>query len=231
MHRDQKLEERDPSRSSTVLPRWKRTVDVICSIAALPLLGFLTFVFGIVAATVARGPVFFRQENIGYGGRRIRPYRFRTMRERAPSTAQRTPRGAQTLIPGGRFLRASGLAELPQIINVLRGEMSMVGPRPVFENEFVSAEPSRVIAVPGLTGLWRVSHRGESTADQTAQLDVVYAESKSLRLDFRIILLTIPVVCVNAMGAMSSKSTGTALHAKNAAAESASLRAPSQQPW
>src|ERR1044071_6236378 len=130
MQRDHRSGLYQPDSSSAPLPRWKRPFDVCCGIAALPLLGLLSFGFGIVALTLSRGPVFFCQEKIGYKGRRIRLYRFRTMHVRSSATIEWSRRGALALIPGGQFLRDSGLARLPQVINVLRGEMSVVGPRP-----------------------------------------------------------------------------------------------------
>lgn len=230
MQREQLSEPRHPAHFSAVLPRWKRTIDVICCIAALPLLGLIAFVFAIISATVAKGPVFFRQENIGRTGQRFALFRFRTMRMKSFAPVEPASRGTPELIPGGRFLRASGLAELPQIVNVLRGEMSMVGSRAVRENESVSAAPPGRSAMPGLTGLWRVAQRNGSNADETAQLDNIYAERKSPWLDIKIILQTIPLLCAAAMDAWKSKSAGNRLR-RNAAAESASLRAPTEQPW
>lgn len=111
------------SQSSTPLPRWKRAAEVSCCLLALPLLGVVTLFVACVTTTAAQGPIFFRQQRLGLKGQRIWLYRFRTMRVGPASRSS-------GLIPGGVFLRATGLAELPQIVNVLRGEMSSVGPRP-----------------------------------------------------------------------------------------------------
>jgi lipopolysaccharide/colanic/teichoic acid biosynthesis glycosyltransferase len=101
------------------------------------------------------------------------------------------------LIPFGAALRASGLDELPQLINVLRGEMSIVGPRPCIPYEYENYEPwqrKRFDAVPGLTGLWQVSGKNSTTFNQMIHLDIEYSERSSLALDLKIILKTLPAI-------------------------------------
>ena len=108
-------------------------------------------------------------------------------------------RGDSRLIPGGRLIRASGLDELPQIINVLRGEMSLVGPRPCVPYEYekyTAWQRNRFRAVPGLTGLWQVSGKNRTTFDEMIRLDIHYAQNKSLSLDLRIMLNTLPALLV-----------------------------------
>lgn len=191
------------------MPRWKRGTDLTCALLALPVLAVGTLVMLTVTTLVSRGPIFFRQERVGLQGRRFTLLKFRTMKVAAdpaihldhmkqlmstntPMTkldGQRDPR----LIPGGWWLRASGLDELPQVINVLRGEMSVVGPRPSLPAEFEQAQPAqreRVNAVPGLTGLWQVSGKNRTTFDEMIRLDVHYARHVALPLDFKIMLLT-----------------------------------------
>ena len=107
--------------------------------------------------------------------------------------AQRDPR----LVPLGSLLRASGLDELPQLLNVLRGDMSLVGPRPCIPYEYEMYEPwhhQRLDAVPGLTGLWQVSGKNRTTFEQMVRLDIDYAKRKSLWLDLKIILMTLPAL-------------------------------------
>src|SRR5687768_2308318 len=124
------LEHRYSLAAAYALPAWKRALDIVFSIAALPLLGLLAGMFSVVSWGRSRGPVFYRQEHVGCMGRSFRIYRFRTMRT-SSGRADHSKTGASSLlIPGGGILRASGLADLPQIVNVLRGEMSLVGPRP-----------------------------------------------------------------------------------------------------
>jgi lipopolysaccharide/colanic/teichoic acid biosynthesis glycosyltransferase len=162
----------------------------------------------------SRGPVFFRQRRVGYKGREFTCYKFRTMRVDAeakahqdhfhylmesevPMTkldARRDPR----LVPFGTLLRATGLDELPQLINVVRGEMSIVGPRPCIPYEYERYKPwqrRRFDAVPGLTGLWQVSGKNRTTFDQMIRLDIEYSERLSLGLDLQIILKTLPALC------------------------------------
>jgi lipopolysaccharide/colanic/teichoic acid biosynthesis glycosyltransferase len=197
------------------LPLWKRGIDLICCFVALPFLAVLTLVMTIVTKLAAPGPVFFRQERIGYQGRRFRIYKFRSMYAGADTSGHQNyvrdligtnapmvkldSRGDARLIPGTWLLRASGLDELPQIINILRGEMSIVGPRPCLPVEFAAYLPwqqQRCQAMPGLTGLWQVSGKNRTTFEQMIRLDIQYAETKSCLLDFKIILLTVPALLV-----------------------------------
>lgn len=180
------------------------------------LLPGLLLVGGIIAAVIccgSRGPVFFRQRRVGWRGREFTCFKFRTMRANAetqshrghttqliktdaPMTkldSQRDPR----LIPFGAALRAMGLDELPQLINVLRGEMSIVGPRPCLPYEYELYDPwhrRRFEAVPGLTGLWQVSGKNRTTFSQMVRLDIQYAERATLWLDLKIILMTLPAL-------------------------------------
>jgi lipopolysaccharide/colanic/teichoic acid biosynthesis glycosyltransferase len=112
------------------------------------------------------------------------------------------------LIPLGASLRAIGLDELPQIINVLRGEMSLVGPRPCIPYEYELYEPwqqRRFDALPGLTGLWQVSGKNRTTFNQMIRLDIEYAERASLWLDLKIILKTLPALCLQCQDLSSDR--------------------------
>lgn len=181
------------------LPLWKRAIDVICCLACLPLLALLTFVFAIIAKVAARGPVFYRQENAGYMGRHFRVFRFRTMRAAsqtilpgmlAETPVDETQRGL--FIPGGRYLRLSGLADLPQIVNVLRGEMSIVGPRPRLDafTGRTGVPLSENGVLPGLTGLWRVANQDVETRDTLLRWERHYSERMSFWSDLSIIAQT-----------------------------------------
>jgi lipopolysaccharide/colanic/teichoic acid biosynthesis glycosyltransferase len=164
-------------------------------------------------SVLSPGPIFFRQERVGYLGRRFRLFKFRTMRVDAETSghqnhlsalmATNAPMrkldalGDARLIPGGRFIRATGLDELPQIINVFRGEMSIVGPRPCIPYEFenyTAAQRRRFRSVPGLTGLWQVSGKNQTSFGRMIQLDVYYSAKKTFWLDLRILLMTLPAV-------------------------------------
>jgi lipopolysaccharide/colanic/teichoic acid biosynthesis glycosyltransferase len=191
------------------LPAWKRALDVCVIFLALPVLLPLAVLVAVVIRSMSGGPVLFRQERIGYGERRFMCFKFRTMfcgadtgthqghlrhlmKSGAPMTKMDL-QGDSRIIPFGRLLRASGLDELPQLLNVLAGEMSIVGPRPCLAyeaEEYLPWQRERFTAVPGLTGLWQVSGKNRTTFLQMMQLDIQYAKTKSLWLDLKIMLLT-----------------------------------------
>jgi lipopolysaccharide/colanic/teichoic acid biosynthesis glycosyltransferase len=216
-----------PTPESRVhLPAWKRATDLTCCLLALPGLMLLTLVMTIVTKLVSPGPVIFRQERIGWRGRRFRIFKFRTMHVGAdPRRHQRhvralissnapmvklDERGESRLFAGSWLLRASGLDELPQIINVLRGEMSVVGPRPCLPAEFDDYLPwqrKRCQALPGLTGLWQVSGKNRTTFVEMVRLDIRYAETTSPWLDAKIILRTVPVLLRQIQDARGGKTS------------------------
>jgi exopolysaccharide production protein ExoY len=196
-------------------PQWKRTLDIALIIMALPLLLPMMMLIGLLIRIVSAGPVLFKQERIGYLGDRFLCYKFRTMFVDADSTVHRghlnqlmnsdAPmrkmdlHGDPRIIPFGRLLRASGLDELPQLINIFRGEMSLVGPRPCVSYEYEKYLPwqrERFNTVPGLTGLWQVSGKNRTTFTEMIQLDIRYARTKTIWLDLKIILKTIPALLV-----------------------------------
>ena len=205
--------ERTPGTETKGLPGWKRAIDITFSLAAMPALAFCTLLTATVMALVSPGPVLFRQERVGYRGRRFMCYKFRTMHVGADSQIHREhceqliqsnapmvkmdARGDSRLIPGGRLIRASGLDELPQILNVLRGEMSLVGPRPCVPYEYEKYHPwqrARCNAMPGLTGLWQVSGKNRTTFDEMIRLDLHYVGNRSLGMDLTIMFKTIPTL-------------------------------------
>ena len=191
------------------MPVLNRAIDLLCCMAALPVLGLGVLAMTAITQCSSPGPVLFKQERIGFGGRRFTIFKFRTMKVNADQKAHqdyfKSLIGSNApmakldathdarLIPGGRLLRATGLDELPQIINVLRGEMSLVGPRPCLPGEFAEYLPEhreRVNAVPGLTGLWQVSGKNRTTFEEMIRLDIHYARHASLPLNLKIIVLT-----------------------------------------
>jgi lipopolysaccharide/colanic/teichoic acid biosynthesis glycosyltransferase len=164
---------------------------------------------------VSKGPIVFKQERIGQGGRTFMCLKFRTMtvdgdtpsheghlRELMESDrplVKMDRSGDPRIIPFGLVLRASGLDELPQIVNILKGEMSLVGPRPCLRYEYDRYQPwqkQRFDAVAGLTGLWQVSGKNRTTFDQMIHLDLDYCRRQSLWLDCKIILLTFPALWI-----------------------------------
>ena len=194
---------------ATPVPPWKRAGDIFCCLLVLPFLALLTLFMTGLVSRVSPGPVLFRQERVGYRGRRFMCFKFRTMVVGAPTAVHQQHfanlvgtkaklekienGGDSRLIPGGRFLRASGLDELPQIINVLRGDMSLIGPRPCIPYEYELYQPwqrERFDTLPGLTGLWQVSGKNHTTFEEMVHLDIKYARTKTWWLDLKIILLT-----------------------------------------
>jgi exopolysaccharide production protein ExoY len=195
------------------LPWWKRSIDVAIAVTALPVLAACTAIVSIPIWLTSPGPVFFRQQRVGRQGQLFFLYKFRTMRVGADISVHqahvasllRSNRPMQKmdarrdtrLLPGAWLLRASGLDELPQIINILRGEMSVVGPRPCTPYEFSQYTPAarlRCRAVPGLTGLWQVSGKNKTTFDAMIRLDLAYFDNISPWLDLSIIGRTLPVL-------------------------------------
>jgi lipopolysaccharide/colanic/teichoic acid biosynthesis glycosyltransferase len=203
----------EPDSSFPKSPRWKRVFDITCVLVTLPFwLPLIVLVMAWVAIT-SPGPVFFRQERVGYRRRPFMLFKFRTMyvnaetqthaeyffrlmQEDCPMT-KLDAAGDPRLIAGGRFLRASGLDELPQIFNVLWGDMSLVGPRPCLPHEFArygAWQRERVNAPPGLTGYWQVSGKNKTTFSEMIAMDIFYARNMSVWLDVSIILKTIPAL-------------------------------------
>jgi len=201
------------SSPGSPLPRWKRALDLFCIAFAVPALLPLTVIIALAIKLCSRGPVLFRQERVGLFGQPFLCFKFRTMKPNAetrshevhlaklmasgvPMTKLDTVRDNR-VIPIGWFLRAMGLDELPQLINVLRGEMSLVGPRPCVRYEyekFSAHDRQRCNAVPGLTGLWQVSGKNHTTFQRMIELDIAYTQNMSLLGDIKILLRTLSVV-------------------------------------
>jgi lipopolysaccharide/colanic/teichoic acid biosynthesis glycosyltransferase len=187
----------------------KRALDVAGSAlllaASLPIL----LIAGLAIRLESGGPVFFGQLRCGQGGRRFRMWKLRTMTHDAEARKRallhlnemdgpvfkirRDPRVTRV----GCVLRRYSVDEIPQLWNVLRGEMSLVGPRPPLPEEVIQYSPSerrRLAVRPGLTGLWQVSGRNELCFDEWMRLDLEYVRRASLALDLRILARTIPAV-------------------------------------
>jgi exopolysaccharide production protein ExoY len=192
---------------------WKFAFDIICILLSLPIWLPLMILLMLVTRIASPGPIFYRQERIGLCGRHFFIWKFRTMKMSAETQTHehyfqelmRADRpmtkldayGDTRLAPFGRILRASGLDELPQIFNVLRGEMSLVGPRPCTPNEFAHYEPwqrERVNGLPGLTGYWQVNGKNKTTFNQMIAMDLFYLEKMSILLDLKIMLKTGAVI-------------------------------------
>jgi exopolysaccharide production protein ExoY len=196
-------------------PTWKRVLDISLVLIAIPsLLPILLIIVVLIKAT-SKGSVLFKQERVGFLGRKFVLYKFRTMIIGADTAGHEKhvsclidankpmtkldAHGDTRLIPVGRLLRAAGLDELPQLINVLRGDMSLVGPRPCLPSEYARYLPwqmERFRALPGLTGLWQVSGKNRTTFNEMVECDIRYVRTQSLWFDLRIMLKTIPALMV-----------------------------------
>ncbi|HEY2099082.1 MAG TPA: sugar transferase, partial [Pseudonocardia sp.] len=190
----------------------RRAIDLTVAVIGLLVMAIPMFVIGIVIRCTSDGPALFRQQRVGFGGRTFTMYKFRTMRtgvgdEMLRELIAAELRGEDTSVNGsfkldndprvtkvGNFLRKTSLDELPQLINVLFGDMALVGPRPCLEWEarmFPAEFRPRFSVRPGLTGLWQVSGRSRLSWDDAVRLDLYYVENWSLGLDMSIMCRTI----------------------------------------
>jgi exopolysaccharide biosynthesis polyprenyl glycosylphosphotransferase len=184
-----------PPRARPLYERAKRVADLALALALLALSAPL---WPIVAALIrldGPGPIFFGQQRVGRGGRLFRMWKFRTLQADADPYAL-SPRasGDPRVTRFGRLLRLTGIDELPQLLNVLRGEMSLVGPRPEMPfivSEYSAAERSRLAVTPGITGLWQISADRSAPIHRNLQHDCYYARHRSLLLDAVILLETV----------------------------------------
>lgn len=220
----------------------KRYLDFLLALLALLLLMPLLLVIALLVRLTSRGPIFFRQERVGYGGRHFTMYKFRSMYvdsdeslhraayaqflrgERSDgkvgeavfaqkqagqmpgnaSFASATPRrkyfrywSDPRVTPLGYLLRRSSIDEVPQLFNVLRGEMSLAGPRPAIPYEvglYQAWHLGRLDTLPGITGFWQVYGRGRVSFDRMVQMDLEYIQKQSFWFDVKLLLCTIPAV-------------------------------------
>lgn len=193
------------------IPWWKRGLDVTGSILGLILLSPAFLLIIVLIKITSHGQVFFRQERAGLGGKPFLIYKFRTMIQGAENMKQELMAFNERTGPVfkmandprvtlfGKYLRKWSLDELPQFINVLKGDMSLVGPRPlpVMEDKgFEQWHTVRRHIKPGITCLWQISARHESSFDDWVRLDIEYARKQSFWLDIKILLLTVPAVII-----------------------------------
>ena len=247
MSRDQIYLQTDFPVLPACVPRWKRCLDVSIVLMATPILLPLMGAVGILVRIVSQGPVLFRQERVGYLGQRFMCFKFRTMFVNADTSLHQghldelmdsdTPltkmdaKGDPRIIPFGRLLRASGLDELPQLINVLRGEMSLVGPRPCLPyeyNKYQRWQKERFNTLPGLTGLWQVGGKNKTTFTEMICLDIRYARAKTLWLDLKILLMTFPAVTTQVFESRDSRERRTFARGDTAPVSDLSRRAVRQ---
>ena len=171
----------------------KRTFDLVLASAGLVILSPLLAATGLAVYAIFGPPVLFRQARAGLRGRAFDLVKFRTMREAFAADGRPLP-DADRATPFGRWLRRSSLDELPELWNVVRGDMSLVGPRPLFVRylpRYDARQARRHEVRPGITGLAQVSGRNLLTWADKLELDVVYVESRSFGLDVRILVRTL----------------------------------------
>ncbi|MEO8285670.1 MAG: sugar transferase [Chloroflexota bacterium] len=210
-----------PTRRRLFYPAVKRALDVMIATIAIILISPVGLIIAAVIKLDSRGPVLFKQTRLGLGGRPFTFYKFRTMICNADSKLHseyvqslirnELPENKDGKIPAegyklvrdpritrvGSVLRKTSLDEIPQLINVIKGEMSLVGPRPPLPYEvevYQDWHKQRLDAIPGLTGWWQVMGRSQVSFDEMVRMDLEYISSCSLMLDLKIMLLTIPAV-------------------------------------
>jgi len=176
----------------------KRLFDVLFAGVLLLILWPLLLAIAVAIRVASPGPALFRQERAGRGGRPFSMLKFRTMRLDVDPFGPSPKSGADSrLTRVGKFLREYSLDELPQLVNILWGDMGLIGPRPLYVAqiaEWNERQRKRLLVKPGLTGLAQISGRGELTVEEKLELDVRYVEQAGLRLDGRILLATLALV-------------------------------------
>lgn len=193
----------------------KRVVDIVLALSGILLLAPLLIICYVAIIIASPGPALFRHRRVGFDGRHFNCLKFRTMVTNAPErlrqllesdpvaaaewTANRKLRNDPRVTMIGHILRRSSLDELPQLFNVLRGDMSIVGPRPVTDEElerYSTSIGAYLACRPGITGLWQVSGRSTTTYSKRVACDTFYAHNWSMKLDAKILIVTIPALLV-----------------------------------
>ena len=187
----------------------KRIMDVVCSAAALAVLSPIFLAVAVAIKLEDKGPVIFTQNRTGKVGKVFRMYKFRSMyvdaeKRRSELLARNEADGPLFKIADdprvtkvGRFIRRTSIDELPQLVNILKGEMSIVGPRPLVtyeQNQCTEYQAQRLLVKPGLTCIWQVSGRSDTSFDELIEMDLEYIRNQSLWLDIKLILKTVVVV-------------------------------------
>lgn len=184
---------------------FKRVIDIVCSLSGLLLLSPVLIIVSILIKLESDGPIIFSQDRIGYKGQKFKMYKFRSMvvnaEELKKKLAERNEmsgpmfkmKNDPRVTKVGRFIRKTSIDELPQLINILKGEMSLVGPRPSLPKEVKEFEPwmmERLEVKPGLTCYWQVSGRNDIDFEDWMKLDIKYVRERSFCLDMKLIFKT-----------------------------------------
>lgn len=179
--------------------KFKRAIDVCLSLLCLIVLFPFLLIVALIVKLTSRGPVLYVQIRAGRGGKAFKMYKFRTMKygSEATTLGRYISREDSSITSFGRFLRRWAIDELPQLVNVLRGDISIVGPRPTlgYQVERYSERQRRRLDVkPGITGWAQVNGRNKLNWPERIELDVWYVDNWSLKLDMKIILMTLPAL-------------------------------------
>lgn len=187
----------------------KRLIDILGALAGIIIMFIPCLIVGILIKKESKGPIFFKQTRVGKNGKEFSMYKFRSMvidaeEQLAKLAAQNEMSGPMFKIKEdprvtkiGRFIRKTSIDELPQLINILKGEMSLVGPRPSLPKEvvqFTEYQKLRLLATPGLTCYWQVSGRNNIGFEEWMEMDVQYCRDRSLLLDIKLIFRTVSVL-------------------------------------
>jgi undecaprenyl phosphate N,N'-diacetylbacillosamine 1-phosphate transferase len=176
-------------------PFLKRVLDIIVSFTAIVLLAPVLFVIWAAIRLSSKGAAVFKQQRAGKNAKPFIFYKFRTMRTDVDPFGPSPKSGQDSRLTGiGKFLREYSLDELPQLVNILKGDMSMVGPRPLYTSqiaEWDQRQKRRLLVKPGLTGLAQISGRGELTREDKLEFDAQYVDKAGFWLDIKIIFVTI----------------------------------------
>lgn len=219
----------DPSPAPGVrgipgIPTWKRVLDLTLILLLSPIWLPVMVILTLFIKCTSKGPVFFRQNRVGQGGVVFQCFKFRSMKVNAETRSHEShlaqlmrgdapmtkldAAGDSRLIFGGRLFRATGLDELPQLINVLRGDMSLVGPRPCTQFEFAQYDAwqkRRFEAPAGLTGYWQTNGKNRTTFKEMIAMDIYYAEHLSLAFDLWVLMRTPPALGIQVLDSQRSK--------------------------
>lgn len=202
------------ARGSALDLAFKRVIDIVLAAVGVAVLTPLWLVVALLIRISDHGPAFFKQTRVGKNGQPFTMYKFRTMRVDAEQVkasleaANRADVGAGNSVMFkmrddprvtrvGRVLRKTSIDELPQLFNVIKGDMSLVGPRPPLPSEVATYEPhvmGKFSVRPGITGLWQISGRSNLSWEETVQLDLDYAATRTVGLDMWILLQTVPAL-------------------------------------
>lgn len=188
----------------------KRILDVVISIISIILLFPVFLIIGIIIKTDSKGPVFFAHQRIGKNGEEFKLYKFRTMYNNAEDMIKKfTPEQTKEwkehykltddprITKVGKFLRESSLDELPQIFNIFKGDLSLIGPRPVIKDELEKYEKNKskfLSLTPGLTGYWQVNGRSNTTYEERMKMELYYVDNISFLLDLKIFFKTFKAI-------------------------------------